>query len=99
MTMVRAAAWFNRLARFGLHLPLFVVHDVGLLFTMPRGATLTVGPDERLLALLGLPPEARALLGQYESLLNTIAQSEVVEKAASWRLRDDLVAVLLVKVL
>ena len=36
---------------------------------------------------------------QYASLLSTIAQSEVVEKATAWRLRDDLVAVLLAKVL
>ena len=36
---------------------------------------------------------------QYASLLSTIAASEVVEKATSWRLRDDLVAVLLTKIL
>jgi hypothetical protein len=100
MSIVRAAAWANRLGRLGLHLPLFIVHDVGLLFTAPRGpGGLGLGADESLLAALGLPSEARALLGQYESLLQTISHSDVVEKATAWRLRDDLVAVLLAKVL
>jgi hypothetical protein len=100
MAVVRAAAWANRLGRLGLHLPLFVVHDVGLLFTAPRGpGGVSLGADEALLGSLGLQPDARALLGQYETLLGTIAQSEVVEKATAWRLRDDLVAVLLAKVL
>ena len=29
MALIRAAAWHNSLARMGLHLPLFVVHDLG----------------------------------------------------------------------
>jgi hypothetical protein len=100
MSIVRAAAWANRLGRLGLHLPLFIVHDVGLLFTAPRGpGGLSLGADEGLLGALTLSPEARALLGQYEALLQTISQSDVVEKATAWRLRDDLVAVLLAKVL
>jgi hypothetical protein len=100
MAVVRAAAWANRLGRLGLHLPLFIVHDVGLLFTAPRGpGGLSLGGDESLLGALALPQEARALLGQYESLLQTISQSDVVDKATAWRLRDDLVAVLLAKVL
>ncbi len=100
MAVVRAAAWYNRMARLGVHLPLFLVHDIGLLLTAPRGAGgVTIGADETLLAGSGLPDEARALLRQYQSLLTTISSSELVEKATSWRLRDDLVAVLLTKVL
>ena len=38
MAKVRAAAWFNALTRMGIHLPLLVVHDVGLLMTTPAGS-------------------------------------------------------------
>src|SRR3954447_15119339 len=100
MAAVRAAAWSNIMGRLGVHLPLFVVHDVGLLLTAPRGAAgVQLGPREPLLAAVGLGDETRALLRQYGALLATIAASEVVEKATSWRLRDDLVAVLLTKIL
>jgi hypothetical protein len=100
MAVVRAAAWANRMGRLGVHLPLFLVHDLGILLTAPRGtAGVQVGPNEPLLNALSLPPDARALLGQYQALLGTIAASEIVEKATAWRLRDDLVAVLLTKIL
>src|SRR6185312_3283229 len=96
MAAVRAAAWSNTMGRLGVHLPLFIVHDVGLLMTSPRGAGgIQLGPREALLNVVALPDDARALLRQYGSLLSTIAASEVVEKATGWRLRDDLVAVLL----
>lgn len=100
MAPVRAAAWHNIMGRLGVHLPLFIVHDIGLLLTAPRGAGgLLMGPREPLLQAAPLDDEARALLRQYGALLGTIAQSEVVQKATSWRLRDDLVAVLLTKIL
>jgi hypothetical protein len=100
MAAVRAAAWANTMGRLGVHLPLFIVHDVGLLMTAPRGAGgVQLGPRDPLLSAVGLADETRALLRQYASLLSTIAASDVVEKATSWRLRDDLVAVLLTKIL
>jgi hypothetical protein len=101
MAAVHAAAWANAMGRLGIYLPLFVVHDVGLLLTSPQGATggVAIGPREPLLSTLNLPEEARALLRPYGALLSTIASSEVVEKASTWRLRDELVAVLLTKIL
>src|SRR5438128_2358408 len=98
MAPVRAAAWANSLGRLGLYLPLFVVHDVGLLLTAPAGAA-TIGPRAPLLDALRLSFEAKNLLGRYQSLLQAVADSEVVEKAASYRLRDELVAVLLGRIL
>ncbi|MGZ7079843.1 MAG: hypothetical protein ACXVJT_10555, partial [Thermoanaerobaculia bacterium] len=78
----------------------FMVHDVGLLLTAPKGtAGLTIGPNDALLNASGLTDDARALLRQYAALVQTISASEIVEKATSWRLRDDLVAVLLTKIL
>jgi hypothetical protein len=100
MAQVRAAAWANRMGRLGVHLPLFIVHDLGILLTAPKGASgITLGPNEPLVASLGLTDDARALLKQYGALVSTVASSEVAEKASAWRLRDELVAVLLVKVL
>jgi hypothetical protein len=103
MALVRAAAWHNTIGRLGLHLPLFVVHDLGLLLTAPLGGGgVTIGPRDELATLAAAPaigPAELQLARQYQSLLETLATSEVVEKAASWRLRDELVAVLLSKIL
>ena len=100
MALVRAAAWANTLGRLGLHLPLFVVHDLGLLLTAPVGAGgVTLGPRSALLDELRIGAEQRAALRQYHALVETIAASEVIEKAAAWRLRDELVAALLSRIL
>src|SRR5207248_2036947 len=92
------AAWANSLARLGLHLPLCVIHDVGLLLTAPPGAA-SIGPRAPVLDALRLSFEAKNLLAKYQALLQAVAESEVVEKAATLRLRDELVAVLLGRVL
>jgi hypothetical protein len=100
MALVRAASWYNAIARLGIHLPLFVVHDLGVLFTTPRGPSgWEIRPRTAALARVAPPAPIRALLGQYVELLHNIASSEVVEKLAGWRLRDELVAVLLTRAL
>lgn len=99
MAIVRAAAWANALSRMGLHLPLFVVHDIGIILSMPRGmAGFAVRPRESQLARIQLPPNGRAHLGAYQKLLDNIAESEVTERLAGARLRDEMVAVLLSRV-
>ena len=100
MAPVRAAVWWNAISRLGIQLPLFVVHDLGLLLTTPRGPSgWTLGPRRAALARIQPPPSARALLDQYLELLRNVSTSEVVEKVAGWRLRDELVAVLLCRAL
>jgi hypothetical protein len=100
MAAVRAASWHNVLLGMGVRLPLFVIYDLGVLFTAPRGAGgATVAARQDILRRIGLPPEARQLLADYQRLLETVAASEVVEKAAGWRLRDDVVGVILLRVL
>jgi hypothetical protein len=100
MAPVRAAAWFNTISRLGIHLPLFVIHDVGQLFTAPRAtAGWAIAGRADALARIGLPAQGRALLDEYVELLHNIGASEVVEKAAGARLRDDFVAVLLTRAL
>lgn len=101
MAAVRAAAWYNIASRLGIYLPLFLTHDVGLLLTMARGGAggdLQVAAREDLFKELRLSREARGHLSQYQQLLQTLAQSEVVEKAGAFRLRDEMIAVLLVKI-
>lgn len=100
MAAVRAAAWHNAIARLGIYLPLFVVHDVGILFTTPRGAVgWALRPRAAVLAQIAPSGQVRALLREYMALLENIAGSEVVEKIAGWRMRDELVAVLLTRAL
>ncbi len=100
MAVVRAVSWKNSMARLGIHLPLFVVHDIGLLLTTPRGpAGWTIGRRLGQLGRINAILVARSMLDQYVALLENLASSEVVEKLAGWRLRDDLVAVLLTRAL
>jgi len=99
MAIVRAAAWSNAIGRLGIKLPLFLVHDLGLLLTAPRGGGGWTIRQTDVLAALGGPREARALLDSYRRLITSIASSEVVEKLAGMRLRDELVGVLLTRIL
>lgn len=97
MVMLRAAQWRNGLGKVGLPIPLWAVHDVGLL-TVLDPASVPVGPRPQL-AQLGLPPEVSEQLSLYVETLREIGQSEVLEKARQWRLPDDLLMVLLLKIL
>lgn len=95
--VLRAASWRNSLAKVGIAAPLFVVHDLGLLFAAdPRSAP--IGRRDAV-PMLSLPPEMEPELRRYETLLTEVAHSEVTERARAWRLSDDLVAVLLLKIL
>ena len=84
----------------GVHLPLFVVHDVGALLSVPRGAGgFVVRGRDGQLARTAVPPAARGHLEAYRRLLENIAASEVAEKLAGFRLRDEMIAVLLSRIL
>jgi hypothetical protein len=99
MAPVRAATWHNVLTRLGVNLPLFVVHDLGLMLTAPRGAGgWALGARKDLLYRIGVPQAVQPFLARYEALLADIARSEVIEKASGWRLRDELVALLISRV-
>lgn len=94
MAQVRAAAWHNVLLRLGIPLPLFVIHDLGLLLT--SGGQLLPDPPTRRRVV---PSESRAALGAYDELLEELSKGEVVQSATSLRLRDELVAVILHRLL
>jgi hypothetical protein len=90
MGLVRAASWHNHMLRLGVPLPLFLVHDLGLLMTTGHAA---VPKQPREVEPLG------QLLGEYQQLLEQLGESEVIRTAASWRVRDELVAVILTRLL
>jgi hypothetical protein len=98
MMVVRSLRWYRDLARLGVHLPLFVVHDVGLLYAAPR-EQLTVGPRAGAEAVLEKQPRLLELHRTYRSIVEEIAQSEASARARSMRLSDDLVVVVLARVL
>jgi hypothetical protein len=100
MARVRAAVWWNAMARLGNYPPLFVVHDIGALLTAPRGVTgWSLGSNERAMAQLNVTAGQRALLKKYTALLEMLAGSEVVERLSGWHVRDDLIAVVLSRAL
>lgn len=100
MALVRAAAWSNSLSRMGVHLPLFVIHDIGVMLSMSRGAGgFTLRARDAQLARIALPPGQKAQLAEYHKLLENVAGSEVTERLAGLRMRDEMIAVLLQRIL
>ena len=98
MMVVRAIRWYRDLARLGLHIPFFIVHDFGLLYAAPK-EQLEIGPRPGLDAVIARVPRATDLLGTYRSVLGEVAQSDASSRARSMRLNDDLVVVVLARVL
>lgn len=96
MLVVRALRWYRDLGRLGLHLPLFMIHDIGLLYAAPReqlDLEVERGIDLRYTGDSGRDHR------EYRGMLNEIAQSEASIKARSLRLGDDLIVVLLARLL
>jgi hypothetical protein len=97
MLGLRAAQWRNALVRVGLSVPLWAVHDVGLLACVDP-ASLPIGPRAIVQRIQLAGPTGDALRAYAETLIE-IGQTEVMEKARQWRLGDDLLSVLLLRVL
>ncbi|HEX7599762.1 MAG TPA: hypothetical protein VF518_16210 [Polyangia bacterium] len=86
---VQAVAWWNGLARLGLELPLVVVHDLGFLLTRP-------GERARLAAQPGLPDGPATA---YRGFLQEVARSPSLLALDRAPLRDEIVAILLARLL
>src|SRR5215472_7585167 len=97
MMDLRALRWYRDLARLGIHLPLFPVHDVGLLYAAPK-EQLEIGPRPFTKALLEKVPGQTDLHATYAEVVSEIARSEASARARSLRLSDDLVVVVLARV-
>jgi hypothetical protein len=98
MLVLRAVRWWRDLARLGVRLPLFVVHDFGLVYGSPSDQIeLSAHPAADALGPRGgKMPE---LLRTYRGMVAEIAQSDAAARARTMKLGDDLIAVLLARVL
>ena len=96
---LRAANWHNLLHRLGLHLPYVIIHDMGLLFSHHENEMGGLGLDELALRTVGAHPDFQKMLVDYAEFMARLASSEVVQRARGWRLGDDVIAVLLAKVM
>jgi hypothetical protein len=90
-----AAAWWNHLLRLGLSPPLFVVHDLGLVLAREPERRRV----EELAAATSRDRPASSLVGRYRALLAAVASSESVHALGGTFLRDEVVAVLLARLL
>ncbi len=98
MLVLRAVRWWRDLARLGLRLPFFVVHDLGLLYGAPR-EQIEIGPRAGADAVIARAPKLPELVATYRSIVGEVAQSQASERARSMKLGDDLVVVVLARVL
>jgi hypothetical protein len=96
LAAARAASWHNTLVRLGVRVPLVAVHDVGLLLSQAqKEAHVTRGTPQAL----RLREEDLRPIAAYREVMAEIAQSDSALRASQMRLRDDLVAVVLAKLL
>lgn len=98
MMAMRAARWHGDLLRLGLGLPFFLVHDVGLLYASARDQ-LAFGPRVSTGALASKDPRTTEALRAYTTFMEEIASGEPSRRAEALRLGDDLIVVLLARLL
>lgn len=112
MLVLRAIRWHRDLARLGVTMPLSVVHDLGLLLATPN-EQLELGPrvdpnelfsydhDQRNAGSRKLSERRneRELVSSYEAMIGEIAASDAARRSADLSMSDDLVVVLLARLL
>jgi hypothetical protein len=95
---LRALRWSEGLARLGVALPFALVHDVGLLFAAPR-EQLVLGPRVAQELLASRLPDGGRLAASYAAVLQELGESEAARRAAQLKMSDDLVIVVLSRLL
>lgn len=95
---LRALRWHRDLRRLGVEMSFAAVHDIGLLFAVPLDQ-LALAPRVDPARLLARYPGGPEALRGYERLIRELAQCEAARRAAALRLSDDMIAVLLAKLL
>lgn len=93
---LRAVRFHEGLTRLGVVVPFFLAHDVGLLFAAPE-AELELGPRVPVAELRS--PELARLLPVYQEVLKELAGGEIARRSAEMRLGDDVVTVVLARLL
>ncbi len=95
---LRALRWHEGLERLGLGLPFFLVHDMGMLFAAPPEQYEVIARVDVAQAFADRPQLA-SVLEAYRRLLGEIDDSEASRKAAQLKLSDDLVIIVLARLL
>ncbi|MCC6662128.1 MAG: hypothetical protein IT375_00225 [Polyangiaceae bacterium] len=95
---LRALRWHRDLERLGVRVPLFVAHDVGLLLGCPN-EQLEIAPRVDPNALVGATGAPPALFANYRRVVEEVADSETARRSRALRMTDDMLAVLLARVL
>jgi hypothetical protein len=98
MLALRAVRWWRDLARLGVELPLFLVHDLGLIYAAPRDRIEMAARPGVDAATAGVPKLGELLLA-YRTLLLEVAEGQAASAAQGMRLSDDLVVVVLARLL
>ncbi len=98
MLGLRALRWHRDLARLGVDMPLCAVHDIGLLLACPN-EQLEQGPRVDVTALLASMPGATKMFDAYRALIEEVAGSEAALRSSQLALGDDMVVVLLARLL
>ena len=95
---LRALRWFRDLEKLGVHLPFSVIHDIGLLFAVsPEHYALGLRTDPE--TTLQRAPGGQGVCDAYVALIRELAECEAARRAASLRLSDDMISVVLSKLL
>ena len=95
---LRAIKWHEGLERLGVVLPFGVVHDVGLLFACAR-EQIEIRPRCDVTTIGGRFPDAARLCQMYRDVLDEIGESEASRKAAQLKMSDDVITVVLSRLL
>ena len=95
---MRVVRWWGDLTRLGIRLPLFVAHDFGLLYGAPREQIELVARPGADVAMPGTLGFAQHVAG-YRAVVEEIANSLAAVRASRMRLSDDLVVVVLARLL
>lgn len=95
---LRAVRWHEGLERLGVVLPFALVHDIGMLFAAPR-EQIEVGPRCDLETIVPVARDAPRLCEFYRGLLAEISQGEASRRAGQLKMSDDLIIVVLSRVL
>ncbi|MFW5738833.1 MAG: hypothetical protein ACOC1F_00560 [Myxococcota bacterium] len=95
---LRALRWFRDLEKLGVRLPFSVVHDIGLLLAVaPEHYAIAPRTDPE--ATLRGAPGGQQVCDAYLSLIRELSECEAARRAASLRLSDDMIGVVLSKLL
>jgi hypothetical protein len=95
---LRALRWHRDLDRLGVRMPLAVVHDLGLLLACAN-EQLELGARVSAAKLSAQGRGVDATLEAYRTLVEEVAASEAAQKSRSLSLSDDIVVVLLARLL